>query len=638
MRVNRGYFQAIGAAVSASCLTACATPVESAAVLESETLEVAESASAPVLQDGNPRLIEDEVIYFVLPDRFENGDKSNDKAGSDGDRLVHGYDPTHKGFYHGGDLKGLTDRLDYIQGLGATAIWLTPIFENRWVQGPPGDESSGYHGYWITDFTNVDPHLGTKEDFKAFVDAAHAKDMKVYMDIITNHTADVINYRECHDHEWAGERSESCEYRYIGAYPWTTRGGPEGEPINEGFLGDDGVHWTEENFAKLTDPTWAYTPYLPEGMEDIKTPAWLNDPIYYTNRGETAFKDEDSVYGDFFGLDDLNTSHPRVIEGMVDIYKSWITDYRVDGFRIDTAKHVRDEFWQIFAPQILDHAKAEGIDHFHMFGEVFEAEQAPQNLAKFTTNAELPTVLDFAFQVTAREFVIEGEPGYRLNRLFSADVIYKDGAKTALQLPTFLGNHDIGRFSGLLKEHAPEMSDEELFARVRLAHGLMMFARGVPTIYYGDEQGFVSDGNDQLARENMFPSQVDVYNDNDLIGTDATTAVSNFDAQHPLYMAISEFAGIRHAEPTLRRGEQLTRLAHSEDGIFVFSRIDYASGEEIIIAVNAEKEAKALSVAVDGRATSFSSLLGACQPSVSAPGSYQLDVPALDLLVCKTEF
>src|SRR5947209_14288478 len=105
------------------------------------------------------RLPQDEVIYFLLPDRFENGDPSNDRGGLTGDRLHTGYDPTSKGFYHGGDLKGVLKRLDYIQGLGATAIWLTPILQNKVVQGDKGHESAGYHGYWITDFTRVDPHL-----------------------------------------------------------------------------------------------------------------------------------------------------------------------------------------------------------------------------------------------------------------------------------------------------------------------------------------------------------------------------------------------------------------------------------------------------------------------------------------------
>jgi glycosidase len=598
-----------------------------------EILPVAAAQTAP----KEDRRIEDEIIYFVLPDRFENGDPSNDRGGIDGGRLKDGFDPTDFGFYHGGDLKGLTQRLDYIQGLGMTAIWLTPIFENNPVQGPEGLESSGYHGYWITDFTNVDPHIGTREDFKTFVDAAHARGMKVYMDIITNHTADIIGYRECHDPEVTGGPTFRCDYRYIGDYPWTRRAS-DGAEINTGFLGDDAVHQTQENFAKLEEATWAYTPFVPEQFEGVKVPEWLNDPIYYHNRGDTDFIDEDSLYGDFAGLDDLNTAHPRVVEGMIDIYKDWITTYNVDGFRIDTAKHVRDEFWQAFAPAILEHADSLGIDHFHMFGEVYVDGQKPQHLARFTTAAGLPTVLDFAFQSSARALIVDGKPGLHMDELYRADAIYKNGAETARQLPTFLGNHDMGRFAGFLRETHPEMSDDELLARVRLANALMFFGRGVPTVYYGDEQGFVSDGGDRLARENMFPSQTDLYNDNDLIGTDATTAESNFDTSHPLYLAIKSFADIRTHEAALRRGEQITRLAHRESSVFAFSRIDYETGTEVVVAINAETSEQKINIAVDGRSGVFSALLGACAVNATAPGSYALTVPALDVVVCKSEF
>lgn len=610
-----------------ACAGAASAPAESQPASTS-------TQAGPTYED---RAIEDEIIYFVLPDRFENGDPTNDRGGIEGGRLKDGFDPTDYGFYHGGDLKGLTQRLDYIQGLGMTAIWLTPIFENNPVQGTEGQESSGYHGYWITDFTNVDPHIGTREDFKTFVDAAHARGMKVYMDIITNHTADIINYRECHDPEVTGGPTFRCEYRYIGDYPWTRRAS-DGAPINEGFLGDDGVHQTAENFGKLEEATWAYTPFVPDRFVGVKVPEWLNDPIYYHNRGDTDFIDEDSLYGDFAGLDDLNTAHPKVVEGMIGIYKDWITNYNVDGFRIDTAKHVRDEFWQDFAPAILEHADSLGIDHFHMFGEVYVDGQKPQDLARFTTNAGLPTVLDFAFQSSARGLIVDGKPGLYMEELYRADVIYDKGEETARQLPTFLGNHDMGRFAGFLRESDPEMSDEELFARVRLANALMFFGRGVPTIYYGDEQGFVSDGGDRYARENMFPSQTDLYNDNDLIGTDKTTAEDNFDTDHPLYQAIKSFAAIRTDERALRRGKQITRLAHRDESVFVFSRIDYETGTEIVVGINAEKEARNVNVAVDGRAKTFSALLGACAPEVTAPTSYALTLPALDVVVCKTEF
>ena len=192
--------------------------------------------------DYRVRSAEDEIVYFVLPDRFENGDAKNDRGGLSGDRLTTGFDPSHKGFYHGGDLKGLVSRLDYIQGLGATAIWLGPIYKNKAVQGGPGQETAGYHGYWITDFLSVDPHFGNDADMKAFVAATHALGMKVYLDIITNHTADVIQYREC-----AGV---ACPYRSKGDFPYSRRGGVQGPVLNAGFAGD-GLR-TTANFAKLT--------------------------------------------------------------------------------------------------------------------------------------------------------------------------------------------------------------------------------------------------------------------------------------------------------------------------------------------------------------------------------------------------
>jgi alpha-amylase len=136
-----------------------------------------------------------ESFYFVMADRFENGSTANDLGGLPADGLVSGSDPTARGFYHGGDLKGLLERIDYIKGVGTTAIWLTPSFKNKAVQLEDGP-SAGYHGYWITDFTQIDPHLGSNQDLRALVEAAHARGMKVYFDIITNHTADVIDYRQ----------------------------------------------------------------------------------------------------------------------------------------------------------------------------------------------------------------------------------------------------------------------------------------------------------------------------------------------------------------------------------------------------------------------------------------------------------
>ena len=589
--------------------------------------------SAP--QDRPP---EDEIIYFVLPDRFENGDRTNDRGGIEGSRLDHGFDPGHKGFYQGGDLKGLINRLDYIQGLGATAIWLTPIFKNKPVQGPAGNESAGYHGYWITDFLDVDPHIGTRDDFKTLVEQAHARGMKVYMDIITNHSADVIKFAECHGPEAPSEYRETfqCPYRSVGEYPYTTIGKADGKVINDGFLGTDANHQNADNFARLTNPNFAYTPYVPDAEKGVKNPAWLNDPIYYHNRGDTVWAGESSVIGDFAGLDDLMTSNPSVVQGFIDIYKQWITDFRVDGFRIDTAKHVNPEFWQAFSAAIQEHADAEGIPNFHIFGEVYEFQ--PGQLAKFTTAAGLPTVLDFAFQGQVRALVAEGKSANELARLFEADAVYAEGLETARQLPTFLGNHDMGRFSMFVKSGKTGITDEELTQRIILGHAMLMFMRGVPTIYYGDEQGFVSDGGDQGARESMFPSRTESYLDNDLAGTDATTADSNFDTGHPIYRAIAEMARVRTAEPALRHGDQRTRYADMDGGVFVASRMMRDDAGEILIAFNAEAKDRSVAVPVDGRARNWQSLLGTCPVKSDAAGSVRIDLPPTGYAVCKSEY
>ncbi|RJY10104.1 alpha-amylase [Aurantiacibacter aquimixticola] len=567
----------------------------------------------------------EEIIYFVLPDRFENGDPTNDTGDFSGDRLVTGYDPTARGFYQGGDLAGLTQRLDYIQGLGVTAIWFAPIFQNKPVQGPPGDESAGYHGYWVTDFTRPDGHFGTLAEFTAFVEAAHARGMKVYMDIITNHTADVIRYEE-------GDAT-GYVYRNQGDFPYSRRGGVDGEPINPGFTGPEDS--SEANFARLVDPTYAYTPVVPEAERNVKVPSWLNDPIYYHNRGDTTFTGESSRFGDFVGLDDLFTEHPRVRAGMIEIFCNWVTTSRVDGFRIDTARHVDPGFWREFVPALEQCSEAADIPNFHMFGEVFAEEPTAGYIAEYTRRDELPAVLDFAFASAMREVLGRGQGTAVLNRLFDGDWLYEGGPDAALNLPTFLGNHDFGRFSTLIKQDIPEISQDELLSRVMLGHAMMLSLRGSPTIYYGAEQGFVGDGNDQMAREPLFPSRTAEYNDNDLIGTDATTADANFDTNHPLYRLIGEFSALRRAHPALLRGLQTLRHYEEEPGIFAVSRFDPGDGTEYLAVFNTSGQARDANVMLGYDARSFETLAGTCPAAVTAPGSAAFSVPAFGWAVCR---
>jgi glycosidase len=541
-----------------------------------------------------------EQFYFVMTDRFANGDTTNDRGGYTGDRLVTGYDPTHKGFYHGGDLKGLIGKLDYVKGLGTTSIWLTPSFVNKPVQGPPGQETAGYHGYWITDFTHIDPHLGTNQDMQDLISAAHAKGMKVFFDIITNHTADVIDYTQ-------GQYS----YRNKTDYPYRD---VNGDPF-------DDRAYVNQPFPPMDASSFPYTPFFHTAADaGAKTPAWLNNPIYYHNRGDSTFAGESSQYGDFIGLDDLFTERPEVLHGMEDIYKAWV-DMGIDGFRIDTAKHVNTEFWQEFSPTMLDEAHDVGTSKFFMFGEVFDADPAFQSI--YSTKAKLPATLDFGFQQNAVAVANGGATTY-LSKLFAGDDYYTDSDSNAYDLPTFLGNHDMGRIGRFV---------DGSLVRDEFAHALMYTLRGQPVIYYGDEQGFIGDGGDQDARQDMFASQVASYNDDPMIAA-ATGSRTRYDANATLYRYLQGLAQLRKAHPALADGAQTTRFASDKAGIFAVSRVDRAQQLEYLVVANNATTAKTATFTTYTPSTAFRAIFGGQGgASSSKTGQVTVTVPPLTVQV-----
>ncbi|WP_242493745.1 pullulanase-type alpha-1,6-glucosidase [Sanguibacter massiliensis] len=532
-------------------------------------------APRPVRQAGS-----DEQFYFVLTDRFANGDPSNDTGGVEGDRSAHGFDPADKAYYHGGDLAGLRANLDYIEGLGTTALWLTPTFKNRAVGGTGTDQSAGYHGYWVTDFTQVDPHLGTNAELEALIDDAHARGIKVYFDIIVNHTADIIDYEE-------------------GVY--TYRPTP-GEP---------------------------YTPFIPVGFEDIKVPAWLNDTSLYNNRGNSTWQGESAVLGDFNGLDDLDTKKPEVVQGFIDIYEAWATS-GIDGFRIDTAKHVDFSFWQQWTTAIKA-ATASNPDFF-MFGEVYDAD--PVKLSPYLRDSDMDSVLDFTFQDAAAVFAGGGKAS-NLSTLFAGDDRYTTATKNAHSLPTYLGSHDIGRIGYFVR------NEDDAEKRSGLAHSLMYLTRGQPVVYYGDEQGFVGsgdDGKDKAARQSLFASQVEEFTTQKLLDGTVAGSVDRYDTDAALYTHIADLAKLRADHRALSAGAQIEQHADSAAGIYAFSRVDEtaAAPHEYVVAVNnATTEKSATFTALTPGAT-FAGLSGTTTDVTSASdGTVTVTVPALSAIVLR---
>lgn len=590
-------------AVAALC--AALIPVVPAAATSAAPRPPGPPSDAALAAESARHDLTREQFYFVMPDRFANGDTSNDRGGLTGSRLETGYDPTDKGFYQGGDLKGLTDRLDYIKGLGTTAIWLAPIFKNRPVQGTGKDASAGYHGYWITDFTQVDPHFGTNADLSKLIDRAHGKGMKVFFDVITNHTADTVDYAE-----------KKYGYRPKGAYPYLDR---DGRPFDD-----------SKGLAKVDADSFPYTPK----NTGEKVPAWLNDPTMYHNRGDSTYAGESTTYGDFSGLDDLWTERPEVVSGMEKIYEKWVRDFDIDGFRIDTVKHVDLDFWTQWATALDTYAARHGRDDFFMFGEVYSADTALTS--PYVTRGRLDATLDFPFQEAARQYASQGASASKLAAVFGDDYRYTTDKANAYEQVTFLGNHDMGRIGAFLKQDNPKADDAELVDRARLANEVMFLSRGNPVVYYGDEQGFTGAGGDKDARQTMFASKTADYLDDDQLGTDRTHASDAYDTGHPLYRNIAALSELTRKNPALRDGVQTERYA--EGSVLAFSRTDPERSNEYVVATNNGTAAKTVELPTASAAMNFRTLYGGSGAVRSgADKKITVTVPALSSIVLRAE-
>ncbi|MEY3347812.1 MAG: hypothetical protein RL159_498 [Actinomycetota bacterium] len=466
--------------------------------------------------------LDKEVIYFVMPDRYRNGDTSNDNQP--------GFNPTHTAFFHGGDLRGLTgnckddDGLARLKNLGFTAIWMTPLV----VQQPPTEGGAGYHGYWGVDFLNVEPRLGSNDDLVKLSECAKKLGLKLILDVVTNHTGDII---------WYNGRE----------------------------------------------------PYIPEKFKGIKNPAWLNEISNYHNAGDmnncwsggSCTRD-----GDFFGLDDLATEKEVVYRGFADIYGEWIDRYGFEGFRVDTARHVDTKFFKNWSPLINKAAEQKGISDFTIFGEVWEPD--PIALMNFIRVNKMQTALDFPFQRVAVDYATSTSSSSAsvLENLFAYDDYYTSSNSSASSLVTFLGNHDMGRVAFLI--NAKRVNPQsQLLARVKLAHVLLYLSRGIPTVYYGDEVGMTGseNGNDQRARQDMFPTQVEMWKNEPRVGSKPVKDGDSFsEKSHPISDLLKNLGQLRKEHPALANGQMQIRYAKGP--LFIFSKRAVGENTEYLIALN----------------------------------------------------
>lgn len=544
-----------------------------------------------------------------MPDRYANGDPANDRGELTGARTTTGYDPTDTGWYHGGDLKGLTGDctdpargLARIRALGFTAVWLTPPFGQKTVQG----DSAAYHGYWIRDFTSVDPHLGTEQDFAALVDCAHRLGLKVYLDIVVNHTADLITptgsgysdgpYRDC-----SGRRFDPARYA------------------------------TRATFPCLKAASMPRVPVLLGGDRTAKKPAWLNDPLRYHNRGDIAFDSCSETcleQGDFFGLDDLFTEQPRVVNGLAEVYAAWIRRYKIDGFRIDTAKHVNAAFFKLWVPKIRAAARAAGVADFELFGEVFQSDAV--DLSRSVQKRGLPNVLDFPFQDAAVRFAGGSAGALGLSSRLADDDYFRRPTGIAPAPPTFLGNHDIGRAAQQIGSQSGA-TGATLLARVQLGNDLLYLLRGAPTVYYGDEVGIVGRGGDKAARQDLFSTGVAEWRTEARVGSGPIGVGSSFDVNSPIAARLKTLAALRQAHPALATGASIVR--HAARSVLVISRIGAGSRREYVTAFNAGTSAARVTFTTATPTSGWTALLGSPAVRSDVRSSVTVTLPPLSSLL-----
>jgi glycosidase len=401
------------------------------------------AGTAATAQSVSNEFWQAQSIYQIITDRFFDGDPSNNNAEGN-------YNPSGPTSVHGGDFKGIEQKLDYIKALGATAIWISPVVRNA---------NGEFHGYAARDFYQVAPHWGTLADLQHMIQAAHARGILVIDDIIVNHGGD-LTYST--DAGWSAFKA----------------------PPN-------GYNLRYRNASKQFAPpfnTNAINPNLTNIFHNYGSIPDYNTPQHYQ-------------LGELSGLDDFRTETDYVRTNMAAIYNYWLAQ-GFDGFRVDTVKHVDTGFWQAWAPMVHAFAATNGKPNFFMFGEVYDGSDSLCGSYTGTQGGgpfELDSVLDYPlyFKVNSVFATASGNTKQIEDRYNAIAANYDPSAQ--MRLVTFLDNHDQARF--LSSGNANNNTD-----RLNVALAFLYTARGVPCLYYGTEQAF-NGSTDPNDREDMFAGQ-----------------------------------------------------------------------------------------------------------------------------------
>lgn len=481
-----------------------------------------------------------ETIYFLLPTRFFDGDPSNNRPnewcswypGNPNNANFSGpEDVTWRG-----DFKGLIQQLDYIKDLGFTAIWITPVVQNR---GP-----LDYHGYHAWDFTRVDPRLESPgATFKDFIDAAHAKGMKVVLDIVTNHSG-----------RFGIKGQAELRYNTDTTAPWgkSLQGTALKDNPNWEYDGltpnpDDGKLWSRANLAKMPPPfnqnlkahNWPST----ESFVTTSNPQWFHQS---GNGFAQGWDDTTNLYLRALADDcpDLNTSSPVVQDYFFNVYKRYL-DMGVDAFRWDTWKHMGRQ--DILA--MYDRFKAYKPSLF-VFGEVAQKRHELHPVEEinphwYTWRGAVKNsapagvgVVDFYAMSTFHGVFQNGGALSGVTAAARYDDLYGDPSL----LVTFLDNHDFGPNNDWNQRYGG--SDENLAACMNF----MFTWRGIPSVYYGTEARFKAGAYTDLHNAGGINRSINETG-RAYFGDLLPTAPS-----HRIYQHIKKLNAIRKAVPALQNG------------------------------------------------------------------------------------
>ena len=519
----------------------------------------------------------DQVIYFLMTDRFDDGDPRNNDQGA-GE-----YDPADNSKYSGGDLKGVQRRLDYIRELGATTVWITPPVANQWWN--PRVRYGGYHGYWAEHLMEVDAHVGSLQDYRELSDALHRKGMYLVQDVVVNHMGDYFSY--------AGPWVEEAPARNFQRTP-DSRG--RNAPTQAPFHLNDATDTTQRETG-----IYHWTP----AINDYKNARQLLD-----------FQMAD--------LDDLDTENPEVRSALRESYGYWIREVGVDGLRVDTAFYVPADYFNDFLhaddpqhPGILKVAVETGRKDFHVFGEGLgidkpyeevEARRIDSYMRDAAGRSLLPGMIAFPLYGTLGDVFARGRPTRELaHRIESSMTLH---ANPHL-MPTFVDNHDVERFlaggsqAGLMQSLL-----------------MIMTLPGIPTLYYGTEQGFSEQRAAMFAQGH------------------ASKGRDHFDNTAPLYRFIQATTGLRREYRLFSRGMP-TLLASNKAGPGALAyRMDH-EGEAALVIFNSSDSPTLLDNFATGAAagTRLQGVFGMdgkpADLQIGAEGKLNLVLPARAGLVWK---